>query len=159
MEKTLGNLVKIKTGKLNANASDENGSYPFFTCAKKISRINKFAFDSESVLVAGNGELNVKYYEGKFNAYQRTYVIDIIDKKLLSTKYVYYFLDKYIQKKWDEHYWNFIVRHKDIVKWFWISRNPNITMDIIEKNPGVLFLDRPNKRDLSIRCCVIITMK
>lgn len=94
----LGKLVKIKTGKLDVNASAENGKYPFFTCAREISRINEFAFDSEAVLVAGNGELNVKYYEGKFNAYQRTYVIESLDKSVLSVKYLYYFLDGYIEK-------------------------------------------------------------
>lgn len=94
----LGDFVRIRTGKLNANASDENGIYPFFTCAREISRINKFAFDCECVLVAGNGELNVKYYEGKFNAYQRTYVIEALDKNVLSPKFLFYFLDKYIEQ-------------------------------------------------------------
>jgi type I restriction enzyme S subunit len=94
----LKEYVRIKTGKLDANASEENGIYPFFTCAREISKINVFAFDCECVLVAGNGELNVKYYEGKFNAYQRTYVIESIDKSVLSVKYLYYFIDSYIEK-------------------------------------------------------------
>ena len=94
----LGGYVKIKTGKLDANASEENGKYPFFTCAREISRINTYAFDCECVLVAGNGELNVKYYEGKFNAYQRTYVIESLDHQVLSTKYLYYFIDNYMEK-------------------------------------------------------------
>lgn len=99
MEKViLKKYVKIRTGKLDVNASDENGRYPFFTCAKKISKINIFAFDCECVLVAGNGELNVKYYEGKFNAYQRTYVIESINKNILSVKYLYYFINNYIDK-------------------------------------------------------------
>lgn len=94
----LGKLVKIKTGKLDVNVSSVNGKYPFFTCARDISRINEYAFDCEAVLVAGNGELNVKYYEGKFNAYQRTYVIESLDKSILSVKYLFYFLDGYIEK-------------------------------------------------------------
>ncbi len=98
MRVRLGDYVKIRTGKLNANASDKNGIYPFFTCAREISRINKFAFDCECVLVAGNGELNVKYYEGKFNAYQRTYVIEAVNKEVLSIKYLFYFLDKYVEQ-------------------------------------------------------------
>lgn len=99
MEKVvLGEYVKIRTGKLDANASVEEGIYPFFTCAKEISKIDTYAFDCEAVLVAGNGELNVKYYEGKFNAYQRTYVIESTDKAVLSIKYLFYFLDTYIEK-------------------------------------------------------------
>ncbi|MBR0631434.1 restriction endonuclease subunit S [Bacillus altitudinis] len=71
----LDELCSIKTGKLNANAADENGAFPFFTCSKDIYKINEFAFDGEAILLAGNGDFNVKYYSGKFNAYQRTYVL------------------------------------------------------------------------------------
>ena len=76
----LKELVKIRTGKLDANASDENGDYPFFTCSKNPLRINNYSYDCECVLVAGNGDLNVKYYNGKFDAYQRTYIIQTVDK-------------------------------------------------------------------------------
>jgi len=88
--KTIGEVATIKTGKLDANAADNEGEYPFFTCAKKISRINTPAFDAEAVLVAGNGDFNVKYYSGKFNAYQRTYVLQ--DIKTLG-KYLFYYID------------------------------------------------------------------
>ena len=95
---SLGQLTKIRTGKLDANAANENGAYPFFTCAVKPLLINTAAFDCKAVLVAGNGDLNVKYYEGKFNAYQRTYVIECLDESKLFPKYLYLFLDKYVAK-------------------------------------------------------------
>lgn len=94
----LGELTKIRTGKLDANAANENGAYPFFTCAVEPLSINTAAFDCKAVLVAGNGDLNVKYYEGKFNAYQRTYVIESLDECKLLPKYLYLFLDKYVEK-------------------------------------------------------------
>ena len=56
----LGDYVNIKTGKLDANAATNDGLYPFFTCSKEISRIDKYSYDTECVLVAGNGDLNVK---------------------------------------------------------------------------------------------------
>lgn len=93
----LGDYVKIKTGKLDANASNDNGKYPFFTCSKEPLRIETYSYDCECVLVAGNGDLNVKYYFGKFDAYQRTYIIESINKKSLSVRYLYYFLDKYVE--------------------------------------------------------------
>ena len=68
----LGSLTRIRTGKLDANAADDNGKYPFFTCSKEPLSINTCSYDCECVLVAGNGDLNVKYYDGKFDAYQRT---------------------------------------------------------------------------------------
>lgn len=90
IDKKLGDLTTIKTGKLNANAMVENGKYPFFTCSREIFRIDKYAFECEAILLAGNnasGDFNVKQYKGKFNAYQRTYVITINDEdKLL---YIY----------------------------------------------------------------------
>lgn len=71
----IGNVCDIKTGKLDANASATNGLYPFFTCGRETLRINDYAFDSESIIISGNGDISVKYYKGKFNAYQRTYVL------------------------------------------------------------------------------------
>lgn len=91
----LGKLVKIQTGKLDANAADENGLYPFFTCAVEPLKINSFAYDCECILIAGNGDLNVKYYNGKFNAYQRTYIIEAVDNNL-DIRYLYHFMDRYI---------------------------------------------------------------
>lgn len=97
MEKVkLGQLTNIKTGRLDVNAENPNGKYPFFTCSKNHTYIDEYAFDGESVLVAGNGDLNVKYYNGKFNAYQRTYVIQANEN--LNCKFLYYFLDSYVEK-------------------------------------------------------------
>lgn len=90
---TLGEHVTIKTGKLDSNASVENGKYPFFTCSKDIFSINEYAFDCEAVLLAGNnasGDFNVKHYKGKFNAYQRTYVITIDAEDKLTYRYLYF---------------------------------------------------------------------
>ena len=93
----LGDYVKIRTGKLDANASSENGKYPFFTCSKEPLKIDNYSYDCECVLVAGNGDLNAKYYNGKFDAYQRTYIIESNNKNILSIKYLFYFLDNYVE--------------------------------------------------------------
>ena len=94
----LGNFVKIKTGKLDANASSPDGEYPFFTCSREPLKISSFSYDCKCVLVAGNGDLNVKYYEGKFDAYQRTYIIESKDESILDPRYLYWFLFKYVEK-------------------------------------------------------------
>ena len=93
----LGDYVKIRTGKLEANASSESGQYPFFTCAIEPLKIDSYSYDCECVLVAGNGDLNVKYYSGKFDAYQRTYIIESMDKTFLDVQYLYFFMDKYLE--------------------------------------------------------------
>lgn len=94
----LGRYTKIKTGKLDANSSSVDGAYPFFTCSREPLRISSYSYDCECVLVAGNGDLNVKYYSGKFDAYQRTYIIESADNQKLNTRYLYYFLDKYVER-------------------------------------------------------------
>ena len=96
MKVKLGELVKIRTGKLDANAASENGEYPFFTCSKEPLRISTYSYDCECILVAGNGDLNVKYYNGKFDAYQRTYIIESNGDERLYLPYLYYFMTLYI---------------------------------------------------------------
>ena len=75
--KKLGDICKIQTGKLDANAKVDDGEYPFFTCDSKPYKIDRYAFDDEAILISGNGSLvgHINYYKGKFNAYQRTYVL------------------------------------------------------------------------------------
>ena len=84
----------ISTGKLNANAMDENGIYPFFTCNEKPYKINNYAFDMEAILISGNGSQvgHLNYFKGKFNAYQRTYVIGEFDNNTLAM-YLYHYLN------------------------------------------------------------------
>ena len=100
--KKLGEVCEIKTGKLNANAKVENGRYLFFTTAKEISYIDEYAFEGESLLVAGNANIgDVKYYFGKFNAYQRVYVLQNFNN--INAIFLMHFMKKnlknYLQSK------------------------------------------------------------
>jgi len=82
MSKFLPDVADITTGKLDANAAVIGGEYPFFTCAPEPSQIDSFVFDEDAVLLAGNnaqGNFHISRYNGKFNAYQRTYVITAKD--------------------------------------------------------------------------------
>ena len=94
-EKKLGDLCSITTGKLDANAMNKNGKYRFFTCAKEYYYINTYAFDTEALLISGNGAYvgYINYYKGKFNAYQRTYVLDKFNEDIF---YIKYFLDEFL---------------------------------------------------------------
>ena len=98
MKVKIGELTKIKTGKLDANAASEDGQYPFFTCSKEPLSISTYSYNCECVLVAGNGDLNVKYYNGKFDAYQRTYIIEDNGSGKLYIPYLYYFMEGYIEE-------------------------------------------------------------
>lgn len=72
----LGEVVNICTGKLDANAAVPGGEYPFFTCSQTPSSIATYSFDTAAVLLAGNGDFNLKKFQGRFDAYQRTYVVE-----------------------------------------------------------------------------------
>lgn len=90
--KKLEKLCCIKTGKLNANAMVPEGKYPFFTCDSKPYRINDYAFDADAILISGNGSQvgHLHKYNGKFNAYQRTYVLlDFSDGILKDFVYIF----------------------------------------------------------------------
>lgn len=76
-EKTLGTVVSITTGKLNANEMVDGGQFDFYTSRVDVFKIDKAAFNGPAITVAGNGA-NVgclHLADGKFNAYQRTYVL------------------------------------------------------------------------------------
>ncbi len=98
MKVKLGELTRIKTGKLDANASSIDGEYPFFTCSREPLRISSYSYDCECVLVAGNGDLNVKYYNGKFDAYQRTYIIEDNGDQRLYMPYLFFFMEGYVEE-------------------------------------------------------------
>ena len=87
----LKNIALIKTGKLDSNAAVTDGVYPFFTCDPITLKIDEWAYDTEAVLLAGNnasGNYTAKYYKGKFNAYQRTYIIESANTSLLSVRFL-----------------------------------------------------------------------
>lgn len=81
--KKLENVCQIKTGKKDVNQGNPHGAFPFFTCAREHTYSDTYSFDTEALLIAGNGDVgNVSYYNGKFEAYQRTYILSDFEKIL-----------------------------------------------------------------------------
>ena len=102
--KKLGEVCNISTGKLNANVKIENGKYPFFTCNEIPSKIDTYSFDTTAILLSGNGSRigHVNLYSGKFDAYQRTYVIEISEENI-DIKFLYYFFKTFVKKYIDKN--------------------------------------------------------
>ena len=91
-------LSQIKTGKKDANYGSENGRYLFFTCAAEPIRCDNYSFEGKAILLAGNGDIgNISLYDGKFEAYQRTYVLTITEE--ISTEYLYF----YFKYRWVDY--------------------------------------------------------
>ena len=96
--KSLASICKIETGKLNANAATEDGAYMFFTTAKEVSKIDKYRWDTEALLIAGNANVgDVKHYSGKFEAYQRTYVLTNFSEKL-NVRYLFHIVSNSLKQ-------------------------------------------------------------
>jgi type I restriction enzyme S subunit len=89
---------RITTGRLDANAMVDDGDFPFFTCASEPYRIDTYAFDGEALLVSGNGANvgYVHYYKGKFNAYQRTYVLTGFEADV---QFIKYYLERNLRER------------------------------------------------------------
>ncbi len=74
--KTLGELTQLKVGNKNANHSSNQGKYPFFTCSNNPLKCETYQFEGKHIIISGNGNFYVTHYDGKFDAYQRTYVVN-----------------------------------------------------------------------------------
>lgn len=87
MKVCLKDICETKTGKKDANFGCDDGAYPFFTCAQAPIKAPSYSFDCSAVILAGNGDFNVKLYRGKFEAYQRTYVLSPANTEYLFLLY------------------------------------------------------------------------
>ncbi|MCQ2607799.1 MAG: restriction endonuclease subunit S, partial [Bacteroidales bacterium] len=92
----LGDFCSVTTGSLDANAQNQHGEYAFFTCGVEVFKTLTYAYDCDAILLGGNnasGDYKMHRYKGKFNAYQRVYVITGTEKSILD-----YF--EYVIKYW-----------------------------------------------------------
>ena len=103
---TVSNLLdicKISTGKWDANHAKENGKYRFYTCASKHAYSDTKRFSGECLIVPGNGDIGAVYYfDGDFDAYQRTYVLDNV--KIYAQYLYYHFLSNWRQLNDDKKF-------------------------------------------------------
>ena len=90
----LGDYFPVRTGKRNANHARPNGKYKFFTCSQETFLCDEYSFDDGALLLAGNGDFNIKWYKGKFDAYQRTYVLIPYEQENLG--YLYFLMKYYL---------------------------------------------------------------
>ena len=90
-------ILSICTGKKDANYGTPTGTFPFFTCSATPIKSDTYSFDGKSLILPGNGA-NVGmclYYEGKFEAYQRTYVLQPFNDNSLNIAYVKLIFDAF----------------------------------------------------------------
>jgi type I restriction enzyme S subunit len=75
-EKKLGEVAYITTGSSNRVDSSLDGKYTFFDRSEDIRTSSIYLFDSEAIIVPGEGQkFTPKYFIGKFDLHQRSYAI------------------------------------------------------------------------------------
>ena len=95
----LGSIANIVTGRLDANAQTNDGEYPFFTCGEEVFKTDSYAFDCNAILLGGNnatGDFKMHKFCGKFNAYQRVYVITTFPE--IDVDYLYNHIRYYLPR-------------------------------------------------------------
>jgi type I restriction enzyme S subunit len=94
--RTIVEFAPVITGKKDANYGSEDGIYPFFTCSQKALKCDYFSYDGHAILLAGNGDFNLKRYKGKFEAYQRTYILIPHDEKYVG--FLFYLMKHFLDE-------------------------------------------------------------
>lgn len=137
----LEEICNITTGKHDANHGENGGDYRFYTCAIEPIKCPTYSFEGASIILPGNGANvgEVLYDDGKFEAYQRTYVLNSIK---VSPRFVYYQLKgrwkKYICNKQYGSATNYI-RYNNIAEF----KIPLLSIE--EQNKIVNLLDKADK--------------
>lgn len=87
-------ILNVITGKKDANYGKSDGQYLFYTCANIPIKSPTYSFEGKNLILPGNGA-NVGltiYSEEKFEAYQRTYVVNSkYDENVINLKFIYYY--------------------------------------------------------------------
>lgn len=96
VEKKLGEISKICTGKRNGDEQEENGLYPFFVRSQTVYRINTYSHDGEAIIVPGEGGIGKIYHyiNGKFDYHQRVYKISDFPSNI-DAKFIYYYMKRF----------------------------------------------------------------
>lgn len=93
----LTNICNVTTGKWDANHAVENGAYRFYTCASQFLYCDTKRYDGKNIVLPGNGANvgELYFYDGAFDAYQRTYVLSEIK---IIPEYLFY----HLKSNWEE---------------------------------------------------------
>ena len=97
----ISELLNVFTGKKNANETSVDGKYKFFSCAPESLLSDTYIHDGAAIIIAGNGAYTgrTRFYEGKFELYQRTYALTLKDSLNMNLIYgLYVYMKSYFEK-------------------------------------------------------------
>ncbi len=96
VQSELGQVAQIKTGGKNNQDKTEGGKYPFFVRSATVERSDTYSYESEAVLIPGEGGIGsiFHYVQGKHEVHQRVYRISDFTEST-SGKFIYYYLQQF----------------------------------------------------------------
>ena len=92
----VGHICLISTGKSNTQDKRDNGKYDFYVRSSKVEKSDKYLYDEEAVLTAGDGVGTGKvfhYVNGKYDLHQRVY--RMYNFHQIIGKYFYYYFSQF----------------------------------------------------------------
>ena len=95
-------LCTIQTGNQDTQDSDPVGIYPFYVRSPIVERSNKYSFEGEGILMAGDGAGAGRVFHhvyGKYAVHQRVYRLANI--KGINSDFLFYFLSSLFCKEMD----------------------------------------------------------
>lgn len=98
----LKSLCTIQTGNQDTQDAEPDGIYPFYVRSPLIERSNKYSFEGEGILMAGDGVGAGRVFHlasGKYAVHQRVYRLANI--KSININYLYYFVSNLFCREMD----------------------------------------------------------
>lgn len=96
----VGHICLISTGKSNTQDKRDNGKYDFYVRSSKVEKSDKYLYDEEAVLTAGDGVGTGKvfhYVNGKYDLHQRVY--RMYNFHQIIGKYFYYYFSQFFYRR------------------------------------------------------------
>ena len=96
----IGDIASIGTGKKDRKDATIDGIYPFFVRSKDVLRINTYEYDEEAIVIPGEGRIGEIFHHvsGKYALHQRAYRISFHQKKVVDTRFAYYYFSANFKK-------------------------------------------------------------
>ena len=137
-------LCDITTGSQDTQDALDEGIYDFYVRSPKIEKTNKYDYEGEAVLMAGDGVGAGKIFHhavGKFGAHQRVYIIHNFRKVL--PRFLHYYMSYFFSVEVEKGSAKSTV---DSIRLPMLRNFNIITPSLIEQQRIVKYLDKKNNQ-------------
>lgn len=100
--KRLKFMCEIQTGNQDTQDAEQDGEYPFYVRSPKVEHSNKYSFEGEGILMAGDGAGAGRVFHhafGKYAVHQRVYRLSSFDD--IDTTFLFHYISNLFCKVMD----------------------------------------------------------